>query len=342
MQYYTKAISSLRKSNDSVSLASALSNAGDEFLNIRNYDSALLYFRESKLIFDKVNYVSGKGYSLGNIGMVYANIGKNNLAEKNINEAIRILEETQDYYPICVYLISMTDVYLNKGDDQTALNYALRSLRLAEQYGLKEQIADANLKLSELYERAGNLSQSFKYYKSHIAYRDSVNNIISVQKMADLRTDYEVSQKQVEVNMLNQQKRNQKYLVVALGIILGLTIIILGILLKNNQNKQKAYGILNIQKQETDAQKAKAEDALNELQVTQKQLIQSAKMASLGELTAGIAHEIQNPLNFVNNFSEVSVELLGELIEGTVNKLTASDKTKANEIINDLADNLKK
>src|SRR6478672_3782708 len=65
-------------------------------------------------------------------------------------------------------------------------------------------------------------------------------------------------------------------------------------------------------------------------------------MASLGELTAGIAHEIQNPLNFVNNFSEVSVELLGELIEGTVNKLTGSDKVKADEIINDLADNLKK
>jgi two-component system NtrC family sensor kinase len=78
------------------------------------------------------------------------------------------------------------------------------------------------------------------------------------------------------------------------------------------------------------------------LQVAQKQLIQSEKMASLGEVTAGIAHEIQNPLNFVNNFSEVSVELLGELIEGTVNKLTASDKAKADEIINDLANNLKK
>src|SRR6185295_16964997 len=178
--------------------------------------------------------------------------------------------------------------------------------------------------------------------KNHVAYRDSVNNIRSVQKMADLRYNFDMSQKQIEVNMLNQQKRNQKSLVVSLGIILGLTIIILAILVKNNQNKQKAYRILNLQKQETEEQKAKAEDALNELQVTQKQLIQSAKMASLGELTAGIAHEIQNPLNFVNNFSEVSVELLGELIEGPHQNLPEADKAEADEIVGDLSQNLEK
>ena len=340
--FYNKAITILRQSNDSISLASVLANDGNEFLKTKNYDSALLYFRESKVIFDKVNYLSGKGYSLGDIGMVYAELGKNDLAEENINEAIQILEQAQDYYPICDFLISMSDVYLNKGDNQTALNYALRSLHLAEQYGLKTQISTANFKLSELYEKAGDLSLSLKYYKNYIAYRDSVNNLNGVQRIADLRTNYEVSQKQVEVNLLNQQKRNQNNLLLSLGIILGLTVIILVIILKNNQNKQKAYKVLNLQKQATDEQRAKAEEALTELQATQKQLIQSAKMASLGELTAGIAHEIQNPLNFVNNFSEVSVELLGELIEGSVNKLTGSDKAKADEIINDLADNLKK
>ena len=110
---------------------------------------------------------------------------------------------------------------------------------------------------------------------------------------------------------------------------------IVGILLRNNSHKQKAYETLNLQKQETERQKAKAQDALTELQFTQKQLIQSAKMASLGELTAGIAHEIQNPLNFVNNFSELSVELLNELKEGTASK-SLSERAGTDEIINDL------
>lgn len=82
--------------------------------------------------------------------------------------------------------------------------------------------------------------------------------------------------------------------------------------------------------------------ALDELRGTQTQLIQSEKMASLGELTAGIAHEIQNPLNFVNNFSEVSVELLEELKDGPLKELSARDAEEAIEIIADLSQNLEK
>ncbi|WP_373494130.1 adenylate/guanylate cyclase domain-containing protein, partial [Aquiflexum sp.] len=242
MLYYRKSISVLRKSDDSIALASSILNAGDEFLHRDMFDSAYAYFNESSLIFEKLNYLTGKAYSLGNIGMVYANTGQRDLAEKNINEAIQILEEMEDHYPICVYLIYMSDIYSEKGDEATSMEYALRSLQLAETHGLKEQISNANLKLSEFYEKSGNPEESLKYYKNHIAFRDSVNNLMTIQNIADLRTDFEVAQKQAEVDLLNQTKRTQRIIMIALIVIVFLGAIILGTLywyFKNIQREKK-------------------------------------------------------------------------------------------------------
>jgi class 3 adenylate cyclase len=256
MLYYHQAISTLRNSVDTIALASYILNAGDELRKNGNYDSALIYFNESAKIFEKKNYQIGVAYSLGNTGMVYAAEGKDDLASKSMNEAITILQQQGDFYPICVYLVSISDIYTKKDDHPKALDYALESLKLAQQYGLKEQIAGANQKLSELYEKAGNLAESYQYYKNYIVYRDSVVNLNTVQKMADMRTDYEVSQKQVQVDLLKQQKRNQWTIMVATFVILGLTIGILVMLFRfykkiAKEKKRSENLLLNILPAET-------------------------------------------------------------------------------------------
>jgi signal transduction histidine kinase len=97
------------------------------------------------------------------------------------------------------------------------------------------------------------------------------------------------------------------------------------------------------QKEALVAQRDDLEKAIEDLQATQKQLIQSEKMASLGELTAGIAHEIQNPLNFVNNFAEVSAELAQELKEGVGREeIPAASKAALTSIIENLIQNQEK
>ena len=208
--YYAKSINLLRKTNDSISLASALLNAGDEYSKNKKYNLALKYFEESSIIFDKVDYLIGTAYNLGNIGMVYAKQGNNGLAKVYISKAIQILEKLKDYYAISEYLIYMSDIYLTQNDWLTSLSYAKRSLDLAQKYGLKEQISNSNLKISQLYQKAGNHRESFTYYKNYITYRDSVTNLKSVQQMADIRTNYEVSQKQVEVDLLEKDSEIQK------------------------------------------------------------------------------------------------------------------------------------
>lgn len=101
---------------------------------------------------------------------------------------------------------------------------------------------------------------------------------------------------------------------------------------------QRAVAMLNQGLEEKVNQKtAQLQDSIKELQSTQQQLVQQAKLASLGELTAGIAHEIQNPLNFVNNFAELNTELLAEIKE----LITDKDPEIA-EILGDINENSKK
>jgi two-component system NtrC family sensor kinase len=105
-----------------------------------------------------------------------------------------------------------------------------------------------------------------------------------------------------------------------------------------NERKDELEAMVAARTAEITQQKNELQETVKELQATQAQLIQQEKLASLGELTAGIAHEIQNPLNFVNNFSEVSMELIEEMEE----EMAKGDMEEANAIAADIKQNLDK
>ncbi|NNL01729.1 MAG: tetratricopeptide repeat protein, partial [Eudoraea sp.] len=173
---YNKASVIHKEGNDLKQYAIARENLGDLYnLNLGKPDSALIYFKQSGDIFRSLNDKRGIASNLGNVGLAYALKGENDIAEKNIGLATEMFEELGNYYPICVYLTYMSDIYAEQGQWETAFSYAHRSLGLAMQHNLKEQISDAYLKLSELYEKRGNTAEALKYYQNHITYRDSVS-----------------------------------------------------------------------------------------------------------------------------------------------------------------------
>lgn len=156
------------------------------------------------------------------------------------------------------------------------------------------------------------------FYNRWQSYFDNIVMLSVIWLVAILFSQYR-QQKAAEKERLKRQKEDEINRAIAI-------------------RKVELEGLVAERTAEITKQKEELVQTLNELKATQDQLIQSEKMASLGELTAGIAHEIQNPLNFVNNFSEVSSELLDELKE----ELKKENTGETTEIINDLKQNLEK
>lgn len=349
-QYYSiaredaKAISYLQQSKgvfDSLHLSMmsqlARTSLGLAYLAMNQMDSAIKY---CQLAYDEMirnnarnNLVEATTYILNNLASVFAKKGNTEMALVYFRQSLSFSAESYPRRSQAYHGIAKLYQQLNVHD--SAIFYAKSSLAEAQKGAYYANMIDAGSLLSELYDPS-DLKLAFKYNKLASASKDSLAALEFRTAYKNL-TEFDEKERQYEIETATASYQNKVKLYSLLAG-LGVFLVIAFILYRNSRKQKEANAILRKQKQEIETQKKNVEETLDLLKSTQAQLIQSEKMASLGELTAGIAHEIQNPLNFVNNFSEVNKELTIELEE----ELKRGNLDDVQSIAKDIRDNEEK
>jgi signal transduction histidine kinase len=290
-------------------VAATLTNIGNCYEQLNVLDSALMMQNQAAAIFAQHPRprIGAIALALRNMGAVQARLGRYPEALDYYRRALRETSFTNDFRNRAMAEYRMAGLYSTLHQPDSSLYYARRALRTAEAVSYRLTVMEASSLLAHLYQERHDLDSAFHYQGLFVAARDSLFGPEKFQQLQLLAfTEQQRQLRQREQHEMQTATYQRWALLAALGFIL----IIVLLLLRVNRQQRHANQLLNERNAQIEASRNELDTTLTELRTAQTQLVAAEKWAFVGELSAGIAHELQNPLAFMQNFAEVSVALL--------------------------------
>jgi signal transduction histidine kinase len=308
--YYHKTLEFAILASDHAQHIIALNNISRNYLDRDMLDSALWYTNQAYAVARKNNMLTNEGFLIRNLGMIEFKKGNYAKAIDYYNKSAALKTSKNNHYLQSEDFRRTAEAYQKLNMLDSCINFAKRAYEQCKLDRNPETIMRTTGLLTDVFKSKNDYKQAYYYQEIMLAARDSLFSQQKTMQVQNLMFSEQQRQDELKAAQVAYQNKVRYYTMLG---ILGVVVLIVLLLWYSNSARKRANKLLHEQKEEIASQRDNLEQAYSDLKITQTQLVQREKMASLGELTAGIAHEIQNPLNFVNNFSEVNTELIAEI-----------------------------
>ena len=335
LEYYRKGLGITLQKHLYLQTVIESNNISREFLDMNQLDSALYYT-------NKAYTLSLQKHMLLDVAFLIRNFGIIQYKKGNYARSIDFFKKSAAQKPTVLnhYLQGedyrrMAEAYQKLNDIDSCINCAKIAYQQAELEHNPNLIMLTTSLLTDVFKKKNDYKQAYKYQQIMLKAQDSLFSQQKTLQVQNLTFSEQQRQDALKASAIAYQNKVRFYTLIG---VLCVVVLVVLILWYSNNARKKANRLLHEQKEEIAAQRDDLEQAYSDLKTTQSQLLQREKMASLGELTAGIAHEIQNPLNFVNNFSEVNSELIDEMEQ----EITKGDLEEVKAIAQNIKENQQK